>query len=391
MPALSTVVDGKRAGKQTEPWSALGRLGGVHGMISQQSALASPPSCNGKAVLALAAALLCSGCGGGPTNGGGDQPVAPGESSATTNAKPAEQLKPIEAIDPVEAAKRDDGGDTSQKAKPPDAGPDDRGKPLGKGPQPPESSERQPTDAPPADSSQRQPMDAPPAEASERQPTDAPPAEASERQPKDAPPAEASERQPKDAPPGKPEGANADAETLPPKPSRPVYDEPIEPEKPVVRMSDAHAKTCLVNIGDAFPEMSLLDVQGQPRTLSEFYGPKLTLVVFWSARQRLAREQFARLEREVVQQHGGRGVKVVAINVGGRQEETQKLTKKSGATFECWLDGGGDAFALVAARKLPRSYLLDPDGVVLWLDIEYSQGTRRELRNAIEYFSGGAD
>jgi hypothetical protein len=34
---------------------------------------------------------------------------------------------------------------------------------------------------------------------------------------------------------------------------------------------------------------------------------------------------------------------------------------------------------------LPRTYLLDSSGKILWFDLEYSRSTRRELNQAIRY------
>jgi hypothetical protein len=47
------------------------------------------------------------------------------------------------------------------------------------------------------------------------------------------------------------------------------------------------------------------------------------------------------------------------------------------------LDAEGKALDAVATEKLPRTYLLDASGQILWFDIEYSESTRRELKNAI--------
>ena len=47
------------------------------------------------------------------------------------------------------------------------------------------------------------------------------------------------------------------------------------------------------------------------------------------------------------------------------------------------LDSEGEALAKVATRRLPRTYLLDKKGKILWFDMEYSASTRRDLRDAI--------
>jgi len=52
------------------------------------------------------------------------------------------------------------------------------------------------------------------------------------------------------------------------------------------------------------------------------------------------------------------------------------------------LDADGSAMAKVGLEKLPRTYLLDAQGKILWFDIEYSRSTRRELLEAVRFVLG---
>jgi peroxiredoxin len=196
---------------------------------------------------------------------------------------------------------------------------------------------------------------------------------------KPSPPKAASSaaKKPKSKPPARPDAAMLG------EPATPLYE-------PLVVMSEAHAATCLVKVGDPLPELPLRDLEGGRQTISQFYGPKLTLVVFWTADKPFANEQFVRLEREVNQPFHDRGLSVVAVNVGDPADQVRGLGQQCEATFPSLLDDNGTALALVATGTLPRSYLLDSKGKILWLEIEYSQGARRELRNAIEYYSRNA-
>jgi hypothetical protein len=37
---------------------------------------------------------------------------------------------------------------------------------------------------------------------------------------------------------------------------------------------------------------------------------------------------------------------------------------------------------------MPRTYLLDPTGKILWFDVEYSRSTRRDLSEALDAMVG---
>ncbi len=170
-------------------------------------------------------------------------------------------------------------------------------------------------------------------------------------------------------------------------PKRTVAIRAVKPDtvyEPRVVMSRGHEQTCLVGVGDAMPDLKLTRSNGEPVTMGELQGEALTVVVFWTNRFAFAREQFARLAEEVALPYQHLGLKVIAVNVGDpvEQIEPDAMTRES---VVCVHDRDGAAVAQVAESKLPRTYLLDRDGRILWFDIEYSRTTRRQLRNAIFY------
>jgi len=170
--------------------------------------------------------------------------------------------------------------------------------------------------------------------------------------------------------------------------------QPAEPEvvpfvadltarSPKVVLSSGHQQTCKVNVGDKMPDLTLTDVDGNDASLAGLYGKNLTVVLFWTADHPYAKEQFERIEREIVRPYDKYGVAAVTINEGNTSEAIKALAAEPEAEFSMLLDAEGTALAAVATEKLPRTYLLDAEGQVLWFDIEYSEGTRRELKNAV--------
>jgi peroxiredoxin len=176
-------------------------------------------------------------------------------------------------------------------------------------------------------------------------------------------------------------------------PKKSVAIRALKPEtiyKPTVVLSRAHELTCLVNVGDTLPNLELTKLTGEQVALDELRGDQLTVVVFWTNRFAFAREQFGRLASEVALPYRHLGVKVVAVNVGDpvEQIELDDVTKNE---VVCVHDSDGSAIAKVATTKLPRTYLVDAEGQILWFDLEYSRTTRRQLKNAIFYHSRKKD
>jgi peroxiredoxin len=160
---------------------------------------------------------------------------------------------------------------------------------------------------------------------------------------------------------------------------------PAQVDKPEVVLSQHHAQTCLVGVGDEFPSLVLPDLEGIPRELAQLRGDRMTILVFWTAQGLYAREQFSRIMHECHDRYAKLGVRVVAINVGDSPQVVEELAAKHGVTIPCLLDADGQAFRQAATGLLPRTYLLDAAGKIVWFDLEYSRSQRRELHNAVYY------
>ena len=158
---------------------------------------------------------------------------------------------------------------------------------------------------------------------------------------------------------------------------------PAKTWAPKVTLSSEHRTTCKVFVGDKLPDMTLADLAGKETSLAETLGKKLTVVVFWKSENIYAQEQFTRLEREVADAFAEQGVTAVAVNVGDPADDVKALAEKAGCDFSCLLDADGAGFAKIATGKLPRTYLCDAAGKIVWMDVEYSVSTRRELTNAL--------
>jgi len=61
---------------------------------------------------------------------------------------------------------------------------------------------------------------------------------------------------------------------------------------------------------------------------------------------------------------------------------------KIGIKVPCFFDPNSAFFAKVAKSILPRVYLLDASGKIIWFDTEYTQSTRRNLMMAVKVILG---
>jgi peroxiredoxin len=158
-----------------------------------------------------------------------------------------------------------------------------------------------------------------------------------------------------------------------------VADEPSEASIPPVTLSTLHAKWCVSQVGDSFPAIELPRVGGNQTKLSDLYGKQATVVLFWQDDRWMSHMALEDLAREVAPAHDPQDVAVVGIAVSESLGFAQKLLRQTKADFPQLLDSHGSALAEVGSVALPRLYVLEPAGKIVWFDIEYSEGTRREL------------
>jgi peroxiredoxin len=149
---------------------------------------------------------------------------------------------------------------------------------------------------------------------------------------------------------------------------------------PQVFLTAEHSAMCRVRVGDAFPKISLPQVRGGQTDLASLQGKKATVVLFWHNDPWMSATALQDLSRDVATDEN---VAVVGIAVKPGSTHVAENVKESGASFPQLIDNDGKAFNQVGMTKMPRVYVLDGSGKIVWFDIEYSQSTRRELKQTM--------
>jgi peroxiredoxin len=171
-----------------------------------------------------------------------------------------------------------------------------------------------------------------------------------------------------------------------------IVDEAAEPAKeaaaepatvPPVELSSEHAELVRVKVGDALPDVELPKTDGGNAKLSSLYGKAATVVVFWKGDRQMALDELADLGPDVVDKFGSRGVEVIGVAVDQPAAEAQSTAQQTEAKFPHLVDADGKVFEQVGSQMLPRTFVLDADGKIVWFDLEYSLSTRRELQQAL--------
>lgn len=158
---------------------------------------------------------------------------------------------------------------------------------------------------------------------------------------------------------------------------------------PKVYLSERHETMVNVGVGDTFPELLLPEVDrpGDPPPFSARLGKLVTVVGVFGRDSAMAKTLLRDLEIDINQlppSSDGSTALPIAMATGLSSETAQKLATESGYKGLLLLDETGKGFEQLGNTRMPRVYVLDAEGKIVWFDIEYSNATRREMKQAIE-------
>jgi hypothetical protein len=159
---------------------------------------------------------------------------------------------------------------------------------------------------------------------------------------------------------------------------------PPAPAIPAVVLSEQHQELCVVKVGDAFPTLALTTLDGAEQPLPDMYGKRATVILFWHGNGWSTRAALRDLGPDIAEPLQKQGVTVISIAVNQPADATQAALEMSESKLTTLLDPEGKAFAQVGSEILPRVYLIDAAGKIVWFDLGYSHSTRRELKQAVE-------
>jgi peroxiredoxin len=158
---------------------------------------------------------------------------------------------------------------------------------------------------------------------------------------------------------------------------------------PKVSLTEKLRATCLVKVGDELPDVDLSALEGNRVSLKSFYGDALTVVFIWNAGTTSYAQQsivgaLGDMQKDILEPYSAKELRVVGINVGDEAENAKKILERGDVKFPVLLDPKGGYFQNLATETLPRVFLLDGAGKILWFDIGYTRATRRELLTGIK-------
>jgi peroxiredoxin len=117
-----------------------------------------------------------------------------------------------------------------------------------------------------------------------------------------------------------------------------------------------------VTKGMEAPGFSLQDLDGNPRSLSDFRG-KVVMLNFWASWCGFCRSEIPHMNT-VYAEYADQGFEIVAVSLGEDPEHLRQFAAENNMAFPILPDVEGITVPLYLIQSIPASYFLNAEGVV---------------------------
>lgn len=121
-------------------------------------------------------------------------------------------------------------------------------------------------------------------------------------------------------------------------------------------------KNAVLQAGDAAPDFSLVDMNGEAHRLSDYKGQGIFLN-FWGTWCKPCEREFPLMDKQY-QEVKDKGLQVLAVNIGESDFVVQKFIDRKGLTFPVLIDRNKSVMETYNINPLPTTFLVNPEGKI---------------------------
>jgi peroxiredoxin len=136
-------------------------------------------------------------------------------------------------------------------------------------------------------------------------------------------------------------------------------------ELPVDPRQQRHAASTLISVGDKAPDFTCTTLNGQTISLGELQG-RVVLIYFFATWCGPCVREMPYLQSEVFEKFGTDDFFMIAIAREQQVSEVTEFRNAKGFTFPMAADPDKRIYGLFATEFIPRTFVIDKNGVVKW-------------------------
>lgn len=138
-----------------------------------------------------------------------------------------------------------------------------------------------------------------------------------------------------------------------------------------------------VKIGDKTPDFKLEISKGKIVGINDYKG-KVVLVNFFATWCGPCREELPHIEKEIWEKYKSNS-KLVVLTIGREHkwEELEAFSEKQGLALPLYPDPNRTIFSKFATQSIPRSFLIDERGIIIFNSIGFNGEEFNKLKQLI--------
>lgn len=139
----------------------------------------------------------------------------------------------------------------------------------------------------------------------------------------------------------------------------------------------------IVKVGDKMPAFSVVSDNGKTITSESLKG-KVVLINFFATWCPPCQKELAEIQKTLWPKYkDNTDFELLVIGREHNKEELQKYNEKKGFTFPLYPDKNRSVYASFAKNLIPRTYLVDKKGIVVYATKGYTEEEFQELMQHI--------
>lgn len=145
----------------------------------------------------------------------------------------------------------------------------------------------------------------------------------------------------------------------------------------IVEDLPTYEQTSIVVEGDTAPDFTATLIDGRSIALSDMRGD-MVLLIFFSHTCPDCKNLFEDLH-DSKEEFDATNTQILTISRGSTVSEVEEYFAANGYTFDCAVDANKSIYSLYATMYVPRTYLINREGVVDLTTVEYSPSHIEQL------------
>jgi len=140
--------------------------------------------------------------------------------------------------------------------------------------------------------------------------------------------------------------------------------------------------TTLTHVGQAVPQFEIPGLDGLPIRDTSLRG-RVAVIVFWATWCPSCRVELPRLEKEIWVPYRSAGLALLAIAREEPVAAVKSFRSMYGYTMPMAVDPSRSVFGKFASEGIPRTYVLSPEGKILFQTVGYDEADFAAMKQVI--------